>query len=479
MMVTRSFLLFVMTVLFVACGGSRDAGRPGPGATGGGANGTPPAGPAHAAATAEDWCGEHSVPESKCTLCHPELEEEFRSAGDWCAEHRLPESVCPICHPEVVPVERRAPVAAAGSTETDEGPRDRLPVRLRSEEAGRLAGIESVAAVEREWRGVLVAPARVVDDPSRLARVNAPSPGVIRRVAVELGASVRRGDLLAEVESAGVGSDRGRLAAAEARLAAAAAERKRQDALVAAGLAAERDRLAAMEGEAAAKGELDAARGGLGVVGGEAREGATWTLRAPMDGIVAVREATLGRFVDEEEILFEIVDPRVALVEIDVPERELSRLRPGVGVTLRWAGEVGERTGRIESVAPRVDPRTRTAVARLRLPNKDGALRPGLLLEAELAAGPSRRVVVVPRESVQRVKGVFVAFVRTDATGFETRRVETTGERGGFVAVTSGLAAGEEVVTTGAWLLATETLPDAIGAGCCEVEPAGKKGTGR
>lgn len=47
-----------------------------------------------------DWCAGHEVPESKCTICNPELIPQFKEAGDWCAGHGLPESVCPPCNPK-------------------------------------------------------------------------------------------------------------------------------------------------------------------------------------------------------------------------------------------------------------------------------------------------------------------------------------------------------------------------------------------
>jgi hypothetical protein len=49
----------------------------------------------------EDWCGEHAVPESQCTQCHPELIAAFKATGDWCAEHSLPESQCLKCNPNL------------------------------------------------------------------------------------------------------------------------------------------------------------------------------------------------------------------------------------------------------------------------------------------------------------------------------------------------------------------------------------------
>jgi hypothetical protein len=49
----------------------------------------------------EDWCGEHEVPESQCTLCHPDLIAAFKATGDWCEEHSLPESQCKKCNPNL------------------------------------------------------------------------------------------------------------------------------------------------------------------------------------------------------------------------------------------------------------------------------------------------------------------------------------------------------------------------------------------
>ena len=49
----------------------------------------------------EDWCQEHAVPESQCTLCNPSLSAAFKATGDWCEEHGLPESHCKKCNPNL------------------------------------------------------------------------------------------------------------------------------------------------------------------------------------------------------------------------------------------------------------------------------------------------------------------------------------------------------------------------------------------
>jgi len=48
-----------------------------------------------------DWCAEHAVPESECTICDPSLVETFKASGDWCAGHGLPESHCRLCNPDI------------------------------------------------------------------------------------------------------------------------------------------------------------------------------------------------------------------------------------------------------------------------------------------------------------------------------------------------------------------------------------------
>jgi hypothetical protein len=59
----------------------------------------------------EDWCAEHGVPESQCTICHPDLAAAFKATGDWCKEHSVPESHCRKCKPDLK-IERPAKVEA-------------------------------------------------------------------------------------------------------------------------------------------------------------------------------------------------------------------------------------------------------------------------------------------------------------------------------------------------------------------------------
>jgi hypothetical protein len=116
--VSRLGLLVVLAIAAASCGGERGQRAPAhedeksAGAAvqtspdGAAPSASPAGGPGHAQAGAvpgsyEDWCGEHHVPESLCTRCHPALIAAFKATGDWCAEHGLPESQCLACNPDL------------------------------------------------------------------------------------------------------------------------------------------------------------------------------------------------------------------------------------------------------------------------------------------------------------------------------------------------------------------------------------------
>ena len=82
-----------------------------------------------------------------------------------------------------------------------------------------------------------------------------------------------------------------------------------------------------------------------------------------------------------------------------------------------------------------------------------------------------RSALIVPREALQWDGCCNLVFVRHSDQLYEPRKVKLGYETDRFYLVDSGLRAGEEVVTTGSFLLKTEIMKGNIGAGCCEVEP--------
>lgn len=410
------------------------------------------------------FCQEHGVLEAVCTKCNPALIPVFQAKGDWCPEHGFPESFCPICHPE-----RGGRPAADVSG--DGAPADGTTIRFKTKDTGALAGIETVAAEARPGGARLEAAATVVYDATRHARVNARAAGVIKRLAVDVGSSVEEGSPMATIDSATVGADRSQLRAAATRVEVAEAAYQREKALEEKGIAAKKDVLEARRDLENARAELGAARASLGMVGTGGGNAGSYVLRAPLAGTVTERAATVGHMVTTDEALFEVVDTSKVWVIIDVPEESVSSVVAGQQATIVLdALPEREWTGDIDYVAPAVDVRTRTATARLALDNPEGLLRANMYGQAFIELGAARPTVMVPREAVQRAGGAALVFVKKAEDLYETRRVKVGRSEGAQIEILDGIEPGEQVATTGSFLLKTETLKGSIGAGCCEVE---------
>jgi cobalt-zinc-cadmium efflux system membrane fusion protein len=406
-------------------------------------------------------CEEHGVLEAICTKCNPKLIPVFKAKGDWCEEHGFPMSVCPIHHPE-----RGGKPATKIAAE--KAPADGTKVRLKTQDTARLAGIKTVKAVPRPGGQRLEALATITYDATKWAQVNARAAGVVREIKVDVGATVKAGTPIAVIESATVGADRSRLTAARSRLAFAETTYNREVELNKKGISAQKDVLEAQQELDAARAEVTAATAAVGVVGGGGGSG--YVITAPIAGIVTKRNITIGNMVAaDDRVLFEIVDTRMMRAEIEVPEADLVRVHVGqdVAVIVDALPDV-EVLGKIDYLAPDISRETRTVKARATLVNPDGALRANMFGRARISLGDSAQSVVVPRAAVQRVAEVDLVFVKVAEGEYDTRRVKTGAREGDTVEVSQGIKPDEDVVTEGSFLLKTETLKGAIGAGCCE-----------
>ena len=415
------------------------------------------------AAAQEGMCKEHGVLEAICTKCNPRLTPIFKAKGDWCEEHQLPESVCPICHPE----RGGRPAADVAG---DDAPPDGTKVKLKTSDTARLAGILTTKAIERKGGGGVPALARIVYDATRVAEINARSPGVVRALKVDVGAAVKAGAALAIVDSAEVGADRSRLVSASSRVKIAEENLDRERKLAEEGISARRSVLLAQQELDAARAERASLATSLSIVGAHAGGPGGYTLTTPLAGVVTRRTASIGHLVGVGEALFEVVDTSAMWAELDVPESELPAVAAGQEVVLQLDGIAGrELRGTLAYVAPEIDPQTRTARARVPLANPDGALRANMFGQARILAAV-RTSVMVPREAVQRARSVQLVFVKKGADQFEARRVAVGPGEGDLVEIRKGVRPGEEVATQGSFLLKTETLKESIGAGCCAAD---------
>jgi len=175
------------------------------------------------------------------------------------------------------------------------------------------------------------------------------------------------------------------------------------------------------------------------------------TIRAPFDAIVGLRDISVGALVEPGDLITTVDDISVIKLDFNVPATHLATLRPGLSITVRTSAfDDRAFSGTVSGVDSRVDPVTRSIVARAIIPNPDGALRPGLLMTVQLLKSP-RTSMVVPEEALVPRGRVNTVYVVDEAAGgiVEARTVEIGTRRLGEVEIVDGLEAGEKVITHG------------------------------
>lgn len=294
---------------------------------------------------------------------------------------------------------------------------------------------------------------------SAYAEVGSPLAARATRVTVTAGQAVKRGQLLAELQSLELGKTRGEYGEAQARveLARKALERKR-------GLAAERvtPLREVQEAEAelrSAEASLASARASLQAMGAPAAQegGASLQLRAPISGTVIERHLAQGQTTEPSRTLFRIGSLSTLWVVAHAPERDAVRVPAGATARVAIPALPGQTiTARVLLVGSQVEMSSRTIPVRLELPNPGGALRPGMSATVWLPVGDDAPVLAVPAAALQRLGDKWCVFVPQAESAFEARLVGRGRDLGGEVEILSGLKAGETIVVDGAFLLKAE-----------------------
>ena len=327
-------------------------------------------------------------------------------------------------------------------------------IRVEKATAGRLAG------------GV-DAPAEVTFQPDKVAHVTLLVPGRITSVRAKLGDKVRRGDTLAMVDSAELSEAQGASAQAQAALDIATKSFDRQKELQAAGIGAKRNFDEAEAQLRRAEADVAAAARRTQVYGGGGG-GSSVVVKAPIDGEIVERHATVGEVVDAEEPIFVVADLSAVAVEGRVYEKDVANVDVGAAAKLTLQAHPGRSwEGTLDYVAPHLDEKTRTTSVRMMLDNAERKLKPGLFGTITILGkddAPAR--ALVPANAVQRMKDGDVVFVPTDEEGeFKVAPVAVGAKREGMAEIASGLAPGDSVVVSGAFVLKSELMKAELGEG--------------
>lgn len=345
---------------------------------------------------------------------------------------------CPICNMDLEPIP--AGGAASGGEMTGDVP-GLTGIHIGPERIQRI-GVRTAVAAKEPLGATLDLVAFVAPDEARLRQIQLRVAGWVRELHVSrTGETVRAGqpllalyspelfqsekEFLIELEAAGAGD-----AHHEAEALRAARERL-------ALLEVPADEIERLERERHAETRL--------------------TLRAPVSGTVLERAVTDGQYVGPGTPLMTVADLSTVWLLVDLYEMDLARVKPGNAVTFTSDVMPGRTfEGRVDFIYPTVTPETRTVKARIVMRNPGGELRPGMYGRVRLAPR-GEAVLSVPTEAVIHTGDHDYVFLMHADGHFEPRAVRVGASDGVRTEIRGGIAAGDTVVASAAFLIDSES----------------------
>lgn len=194
---------------------------------------------------------------------------------------------------------------------------------------------------------------------------------------------------------------------------------------------------------------------------GKAQRG--YTLTAPASGIITELGVREGAMASPGMTIAKISAVDKIWLLAEVPESQVPSVRPGMTVNASFTGAPQRSyAGRVRELLPAVNPASRTVQARLELDNRDGALVPGMLMQVRLEGASAEHRLLVPTEAIITSGKRAVVLLADQHKGIRPVVVTPGREQGDDTEIISGLAAGQQVVASGQFLIDSEASLRAI-----------------
>jgi cobalt-zinc-cadmium efflux system membrane fusion protein len=303
-------------------------------------------------------------------------------------------------------------------------------------------------------------------DEQRIARIGATVTGRVTQIDALLGQEVKKGEVLARLNSSELSNQQLAYLKARAQLELNRRNAERAKALFQADVigAAELQRRESEYQISLA--ETRAASDQLQLLGVSAasierlsQKGAVDSVTpvvATLGGVVVERKLAAGQVVQPADALFVVADLSRLWAVAQVPEQQVSQVKTGQSVSIEVPALGNEKlVGKLIFVGQTINPETRTVLVRTELDNRDGRLKPAMLASMLIEAKPVDRLVV-PAGAVVRADDEDHVFVATGEGHFRLTKVKLGPEQGGKRVVLSGLKGEEQVVSEGAFHLNNE-----------------------
>ncbi|NOY60464.1 MAG: efflux RND transporter periplasmic adaptor subunit [Calditrichaeota bacterium] len=189
-----------------------------------------------------------------------------------------------------------------------------------------------------------------------------------------------------------------------------------------------------------------------------------YSITSLIDGTVLDLHLTPGEVISDTDHKITIADLSRVWANLNIYQKDLAFIKPGRKVVISAGPGTKTATGTISYISPVVDERTRTATARVVLPNNDGNWKPGLFISARVIIGKDPVAILVPKTALQTFENQTVVFVK-DKQGFHPQVVRIGRSNTKAVEIVDGLEQGQQYVDKGGFTIKAELQKESFGEG--------------
>lgn len=301
---------------------------------------------------------------------------------------------------------------------------------------------------------------KITADNNKLIEVFPVVGGNVTKVYVELGDYVTKGQLLATIRSTEVAGYEKELDDAKNDVLIAKNNLKVAQELFEGKLNAERDVIEARGELSKAESQLNRMRETYAIY--NLKPNAIYEVRAPLSGFVIQKDINQDMLLrnDRSDNIFDIAEIKEVWAIANINESDINQIKLGIDAevtTLSYANKIFH--GKVDKIFNIIDPETKAMKVRIKLANADYLLKPEMRANIRLSFFENEQMLAVPSSAIVFDKSKNFVMVFKDRNNIETRQVEVFRQVGDITYISSGLLAGEKVMTTNQ-LLVYDALND-------------------
>lgn len=336
-------------------------------------------------------------------------------------------------------------------------------------------GIEISAVELRKLSKEIKLTGEITINQDKLANVVSPVSGIVTNVSKSVGDNVNLGETLAIIESREFAEAQEKYLSLIGNYHIAQSNFNREQSLIDKQLTTQEEYLQAKLSLTQAEHNLHAAKQHLKIYGlsnkqindiavSHGKGYSRYVSTAPLDGTIIERHVTLGEILEKDTKIFDIADLSTVWVDLNIYQKDFAYINKGQKVIISTGHGTPDVEGTISYVSPIVGEGTRTAIARIVLPNTEGHLKPGLFINAKVNIESKIDLIVVKKGALQEIDGKDAIFI-SEGNFFKLQEVETGTSNSTYVEITKGVELGEKYVSEGSFTLKSELLKSNLSGG--------------